>query len=162
MTRGGKPRPLYRKVNTRTHNVRHGQGGEARWDRNTKAAQASDAKTGKMRQGLRHGLDYSPLYKFLLSKVGQDWDAVHSAALARLDHEDPIWHIVARSETDKRPYVRTGESSYFSGLYVDHDNRLQLVDPGFTRNDLKPSCGCCTHTLNGQVVTRRYQRPEAD
>ncbi|TGP19151.1 MULTISPECIES: hypothetical protein [unclassified Mesorhizobium] len=49
------------------------------------------------------------------------------------------------------------ENSYYSGLYVDEDNRLALVDPGLRPEDMKPSCSCCTHTFNGEPFTREYE-----
>lgn len=151
-------KPLYRKVNTRTHGVVHGAArtGKASWERNTKKAKSNEAQTGSMHGKQRQGLDYTPLFRFLLSKVGQDWDAVHSEAVSRLDKADPIFWLVALNRADGQPYVRTGESSYFSGLFVDEDNRLSLVDPDLTVDQMTPSCPCCTHTLNGKRFTRSY------
>lgn len=153
--RSGK-KPLYRKVNTRTHGVRHGDGGEARHERNTKAARRSEAKRGSMHKKHRHGLDYTPLYRFLISKVGQDWDEVRQEAVSRLDSDEPIYRLVASSREEGDACVRTGESSYFSGLYIDDDNRLALVDPELTAETMEPFCACCTHTLNGERLTRPY------
>ncbi len=155
--------PLYRKVNTLARGVRHQSGGEARWQRNTKAEKAeTDAELtrGKMAQGVRRGLDYTPLFRFLLSKVGQDWDAVQAEAIARLDRPDPIYWLVARTEEARQPVVWLGESSRYSGLCIDDQNRLQRVDPTLTINDLEPTCACCTHTFNGQRLTRPYRPPE--
>lgn len=149
-------KPLYRRVNRTAHGAPHGHGGEARDERHSKASKRSEAKAKGMGPKHRHGLDYTPLYKFLLSKVGEDWDAVHAEAVSRLDEEDPIWHLVARSADDARPIVRVGESSYFSGLCVDQDDRLALVAPEIGPEDIYPLCPCCTHTLNGQPVPRRY------
>jgi len=42
-----------------------------------------------------------------------------------------------------------GESTYYSGLYVDEAGILRLVDPDLRPQDLVPDCTCCTHTLNG-------------
>ncbi|MFE3838929.1 hypothetical protein [Pseudogemmobacter sonorensis] len=150
--------PLYRKVNTRTHGVRHGIGGEARWHRNGKAA-VEEGMRGSMHPGLRHGLDYTPLFRFLLSRVGQDWTRTRREAAARLDREEPIFWMVALRREEGLAVFRTGESSYFSGLYVDEQNRLALVDPAMDETVMEPSCGCCTHTLNGRRLTRRY-RPD--
>lgn len=97
----------------------------------------------------KRGLDYTPLYRFLLSKVGQEWDAIYSEAVARLDRPEPIFQLVARFEHERQEYVRTGESSYFSGMYIDAANRLQLVNPELDAAQMTPSCQCCTHTLNG-------------
>lgn len=80
-----KKEPLYRKVNTRTHGVRHGRGGDYRHRRNTKAETASVAWTGSMPRTHRHGLDYTPLFRFLVSRSGRLFEGVHSEAVARLD-----------------------------------------------------------------------------
>ncbi|UYV37931.1 hypothetical protein N4R57_02140 [Rhodobacteraceae bacterium D3-12] len=146
--RGREKKPLYRSVNTRTHGVRHGSGVKARWERNTKAAQG-DAARGSMHSGQRHGRDYTPLFKFLLSRVGQDWAAVRREAIARLDREEPIGWMVAATEAEGERYFRAGESSYYSGLYVDNAGKLCVVDSGLTPETMRPFCGCCTHTLNG-------------
>lgn len=149
--RGGQKEPLYRRVNTRTHGVHHG-GGEARWARNTKAE-----RRASMHAGQRNGLDYTPLYRFLLSKVGQDWDAVHSEAVARLDGAEPIFHMVALREDDEQDYIRSGESSYWSGLRVNALNVLEKVAPDLTVDDMVPFCACCTHTFNGARFTRAFE-----
>lgn len=109
-----------------------------------------------MHSNLRHGLDYTPLFRFLLSRLGQDWDQTYSEARARIDHPDPIFWLVARSEEEKQPYVRLGETSYYSGLYVDENRLLALVDPSLTVDDMRPNCSCCTHTFNGERFTRSY------
>lgn len=95
------------------------------------------------------GLDDTPLYRFLLSRVGSEWDEVYREAVARLDRPDPIFHVVAREDDERREMVRTGESSFFSGMYVDAAGILQLVNPALRAEELEPSCTCCTHTLNG-------------
>lgn len=148
MTRGGK-KPLYRKVNSRARGAFHGTGRAARHDRNTKAAGQSGAMHGSMHSGQRHGLDYTPLFRFLLSRVGQDWAKTHAEALSRLDSEEPIFHLVARGEDDRYPFVRYGEASYYSGLFVDDAGLLQKVDPTLGVEDFRPWCSCCTHTFNG-------------
>lgn len=153
----GRKEPLYRKVNTRARGVDHHKGGRARWERNTKAARKSEATRGSMHPGRENGLDYTPLFRFLLSKVGEDWDEVHSEAVARLDKHEPIFWLVALNEADKRPVIRCGESSFYSGLYVDEENRLALVDPSVKNEDLEPDCGCCTHTFNGVPFVKKYR-----
>lgn len=110
-----------------------------------------------MHGGKRRGLDYTPLFKFLLSKVGEDWDQVFSEASARLDGTDPVFWLVALQEHDKRASVRVGESSYYSGLFVDDHNRLRVVDPALDVSKMFPSCPCCTHTLNGVRFSREYE-----
>ena len=97
------------------------------------------------------GLDYTPLFKFLLSKVGNNWNEVFSEAKSRLDKQDPIFWMVALNEEEKKDCVRVGESTYFSGLFVDNNGVLQLVNPNLKAVDMKPFCDCCTHTFNGKI-----------
>lgn len=161
--RDGRKEPLFRKVNTRTHGVKHApDGGEARWDRTSKAGRQNEAMRGSMHPGHRHGLDYTPLFRFLVSRVGQVWDAVHAEAMARLDRPDPIFWLVALRPEEERAHVRVGESSYWSGLRVDEANRLAKVAPELTVEDMVPSCACCTHTFNGQRFTRAFAAAPAD
>ncbi|GAB5447722.1 hypothetical protein [Gymnodinialimonas sp.] len=143
-------KPLYRRVNRTARFAPCGHGGEYRWQRNTKDEKASDVLTAGMGPKHHHGLDYTPLFRFLLSKVGEDWDMVHSEAVSRLDREDPVYWLVALQPSDARDVVRIGESSYYSGLWIDADNRLQRVAPQLTEHDMRPNCSCCTHTFNGK------------
>ncbi|MCR6501541.1 hypothetical protein MUO32_21110 [Shinella sp. CPCC 101442] len=152
-----RKKPLYRSVNTRTHGVRHGGGEDYRDSRRREGRVQAGAMGGRQ----RHGLDYTPLFKFLLSRVGDNWDAVHAEAVVRLDRAEPIFWMVARSPAERKPFVRMGESAYYSGLFVDDDNRLQRVDPDLGVEQMEPGCACCTHTFNGVPFTRKY-RPSSD
>lgn len=149
-----RKQPLYRQVNTRARNVRHNFGGNFRNER--AESKTSDETIGSMHGRKNRGLDYTPLFRFLLSKVGHAWDDVFSEAVSRLDKPEPIYWLVAQTVKDKYPYKRVGESTYWSGLYVDDGNRLQQVDPEWTVEKMTPSCGCCTHTFNGVRFTRKY------
>jgi hypothetical protein len=104
----------------------------------------------------QRGLDYTPLFKFLLSKRGEPWNEVHSEAKARLDREEPIFWLVALPGHERKPYVRAGESSFYSGMYVDEAGLLQLIDPSLGPSSLTPSCKCCTHTFNGVPFTKPF------
>jgi hypothetical protein len=148
--------PLYRKVNTRTHGVHCHGGGEYRWTRGSKAAEVDQPTIGSMHAKTLHGLDYTPLFKFLLSRIGRNWNETYSDAVKRLDRDEPIFWLVARSEKDRQEVVRAGENAYFSGMYVDDNGHLALVNPDLKLEDMKPSCACCTHTLNGKPFTRKY------
>lgn len=108
----------------------------------------------------RRGLDYTPLFRFLLSKVGCEWSAVYAEAASRLDLPEPIFWLVALRPEEEREYVRTGESSYFSGLKVDENGMLQIVNPKLGPGSLSPFCKCCTHTFNGVRFTRSFD-PDA-
>ena len=147
--------PLYRKVNTRTHGVRHG-GSDFKFTRNSKTARNNSSLRGQMHGKTRHGYDYTPLFKFLLSRVGQSWDKVYSDAVARLDKDEPIFWLVARSPDERRDYVRVGESTYYSGLYIDESGTLSLVNPSLMLEDMKPFCACCTHTFNGELFSQKF------
>lgn len=144
-------KPLYRKVNSRTINNHHNTGPDSKNDRNTK-----NGTKKSMKKGVQRGLDYTPLFMFLLSKVGKDWDSIHSEAVKRLDKEEPIFYLVARNEEEKKDVVRCGESSCYSGLFIDDDNKLQKVDPNVKNEDFVPSCWCCTKTFNGKVLVKKH------
>ena len=88
-------KPLFRKINTRTHHVRHGDGGEYRWSRNTKQEKQNESNRGSMHSDHRHGQDYTPLFKFLLSRVGGDSAEIYGEAVARLDRPERIFRFVA-------------------------------------------------------------------
>jgi hypothetical protein len=62
--------PLYRKVNTRARGVHHEFGGDFRHDRAKE--RMSDETHGSMHGRKERGRDYTPLFHFLLSKVGEE------------------------------------------------------------------------------------------
>ncbi len=107
-----------------------------------------------MGRATRGGRDYTPLFRFLLSQVGADWATTFAEAESRLDQSDPIFWLVAVRQSDRQDYVRVGESSYYSGLYVASDGTLQVVDPKIDQSSLAPQCACCTYTFNGIRFTR--------
>jgi hypothetical protein len=144
-------KPLYRKVNTKARNVWHMKGSDAKYDRNTKTG-----VKGSMGSKKNRGLDYTPLYMFLLSKVGKDFDDVYSEAVARLDNDEAIYHLVLRDGEKMKGSIMCGESSRYNTLYVDENNLLQLVNPSIRNEHFFPSCHCCTHTFNGKVLTNKY------
>jgi len=150
MNRDNTKKPLYRKVNTKVRHVQHDLGSDFKYSRNKKR-ETPEQTLGKMSGTKERGLDYTPLFKFLLSKVGTAWNDVFSEAKSRLDKTEPIFWIVALNSDERKDYVRVGESTYFSGLYVDENGILQLTNPTLKASDLTPFCNCCTHTLNGEV-----------
>lgn len=143
-------KPLYRKVNTRAAGVHHLAGGDFKHARNKKKETREIVK-GTMAQAKHRGLDYTPLFQFLISKVGLPWEEVFKEAASRLDKTEPIFWLVATDEDTKQEMVRVGESSYFSGLFVDSSGILQLANPSLQAVDMVPFCTCCTHTFNGKV-----------
>ncbi len=148
--------PLYRKVNTTAHGVHHRVGGDFREQRKKEGADEFVTLHQGMHGRKHRGLDYTPLFRFLLSKVGQEWNFVYSEAVSRLDRQEPIFWLVALQPADEKDYVRTGESSYFSGLRVHLDGTLQVVNPKVDAGSLAPLCKCCTHTFNGVRFTRAF------
>ena len=156
MNKHGKD-PLYRKVNTLARGVFHRWGGDFKSSRSRHKREELQPRQGSMHAGRHRGLDYTPLFRFLLSRVGSDWSAVFSEAVARLDRPDPIFWMVARSDMDKRSRVLVGENTYWSGLFIDESGRLAIVDPGLRLEDMEPSCACCTHTFNGKPFVRPYR-----
>lgn len=160
--------PLYRKVNTKARGCFHHSGSDARHDRNTKKGLSKS-----MKKDVRRGLDYTPLFKFLLSKVGQKWEDVYSEAKSRLDQEDPIFWMI---ETDSNPEsasiihsVMTDvhkklhygafrvENSNYSKLIIDENGLIQIKDPSLANEDFTPSCPCCTHTFNGKPLNKKWK-----
>lgn len=141
-------------MNTRTHGVHHG-GGEYKWDRRTK----KNFDNQKSTQGMNpkfNGRDYTPLFKFLLSRVGRDWKEVHSEATSRLDTPEPIGWMVSEDPNETKVFFRAGESSYYSKLYVDEENILRKVDPGFEAENMEPSHWNDSCSFNGIPVTKKY------
>ncbi|MCW2255109.1 hypothetical protein M2263_001200 [Providencia alcalifaciens] len=148
-------KPLYRKQNTTTriHPCDHNSGGEYRWDRskNKKIDELSSTRLS-MKGKINRGYDYTPLFRFLLSKVGFLWNDVFSEAVNRLDKSEPIFWMVSLERFEDREYIRLGESSYYSQLYIDEGGYLQKVNPLFEKEDLPVFCDCCTYTFNGEIV----------
>lgn len=144
-----KPAPLYRKVNTLARGVFHRFGGDFR------DARASGDHS-PMRRGERRGLDYTPLFRFLHANVGRPWNDVHSEACRRVAEREALFWIVALRREDAEPWYVTGEHSYVSGMFVDEDGILQLVNPEVDEHSLPPRCSCCTHTMNGVPFTRPF------
>ena len=111
-------------------------------------------KVNTKARGVRHGFGGDFSHVRHAKRVGSNWDEVFSEANARIDRPDPIFWLVALTEDQKRELVCMGESSFFTGLYVDESNILQIVNPNFKQEDLIPSCTCCTHTLNGIPISK--------
>lgn len=164
--------PLYRKekkTGLQTHYYVV-SGGENRWSRNTKRTkkEAEDEvsflphkghnayKSGYQNRGF--GYDYTPLFMFLISKVGQKWDDVYSEAKSRLDKEEPIFWLVqlpgekVHTMDSIRDVIRIGESSYCSGLTIDENGILIKVNENAL--PIMPGCKCHTHSFNGKPITK--------
>ena len=68
-------KPLYRKANTKAKGYRYNVGKEGSKFKYTRHSKKDNRENvfGSM-SGKKRGLDYTPLYMFLLSKVGKKWD----------------------------------------------------------------------------------------
>ncbi|MGB0850472.1 MAG: hypothetical protein ACPGTP_04450 [Bacteroidia bacterium] len=152
--RNKRIKPLYRKKNTKARGVCHKFGGDFKNLRNKKR-QSIEQINGSMHGKKQRGLDYTPLFQFLLSKVGNDWAEVLNEAKFRLNKTEPIYWIVSLETHTKKEYIRVGQSTYFSGLYIDDQSKLQLVNPDLEAKHMIPFCDCCTHTLNGKVFGKQ-------
>lgn len=152
-----KKKPLYRKDKKTGLMTRYyvNSGGEYRWSRNSKKMKNFDGTHLPMNSG-KYGLDFTPLYRFLLSKLGEKWDAVHSEICERLplEHRNNIYHIVVAIEgkSTKTRYlknkfpecVRVGENTVYSALKVEN-GILVKVNPNY---DPKPLLNCWGHTIS--------------
>lgn len=150
---------LYRRVNTTTRHHSNNPGADYRWERNRKKrADEELPQRESMHSKQQRGLDYSPLFHFLLSKIGQKWDEVYSEAKSRLDRDEPIFWLVARHEHKQRDYVCCGDFSFYPGLFVDELGFLRQVNPHITADDIPVTCRCCTHRFIG--VPLSWKEPE--
>lgn len=142
------PQPLYRKYNKlpRWSNGCRSGGGDFRHERNGKTMK-NFAGTHRSMRRTRDGYDYTPLFQFLLSQVGRNWDEVFSEAVGRLDKQAPIFWLVDLHFREGNPgTVRTGDNAYFSKLTVT-EGVLVKADP--LAEAPCRSCTCCTHSFNG-------------
>ena len=143
---------LYRKVNTKARNVHHHTGEDFKHSRNGKKEISS-----KMKQGVKRGLDYTPLYKYLIKQVGKNWDDIYSKVLPRVLDEESIFHIVSKNKETAQDYCRIGESSYFSGLFINENGVLEITNKEINHSTINPFCACCTHSFNGQLFTQKFK-----
>jgi hypothetical protein len=148
-----RKKPLWRKLNKeksyKTHDLKVG----AEYDRGTK-----DGVKRSMHTTKHHLKDYTPLYKYLLKHVGEDFDKICSDVYPRIDDRERIWDIIDRNGShDLHSRVcNVGGNSYYSTLIIDEDNILQIKTPELKNSDLWPDCGCCTHTFNGVVYVNKF------
>jgi glutathione peroxidase-family protein len=104
-----------------------------RYIRHTKAQLAFDGNFQPMKRSKKNGVNYHPLFQWLLSKVGQNWDKVYSEACKRVPQEfrETIFYMVNTHAIKKDGIVvdskgqalhstfRFGEARHFKQLYVN-------------------------------------------
>jgi hypothetical protein len=134
------------------------RGGQHRHDRHSKKMKQFDGDHLPMNSG-KFGYDFTPLYMFLLSKVGQNWDKIYSEACDRLplEYRERIFDLIQTIEgtivDDRkqiREVVRGGESAYYSALKVE-DGILLKINPEFNPQNVF-GCLCHTHSFNGKPL----------
>jgi len=87
-----RPCKLYRRVNTTTRYDSNNPGAEYRWERNRKKMEDDLLpKLGSMHSRQKRGRDYTPLFHFLINRIGQPWDTTFSEACGRLDTTEPVF-----------------------------------------------------------------------
>ena len=168
-------KPLYRKVNKRTHNgIRHFclESERFRTERHRKQKHYPERIAIKRKQS-RHDNDYAPLYRFLLSRVGWPWDETFMECRQRLDKIDPVMDMVVNVNrrgvvVDKsidfpdghpkcfRDWRANDDSyTYWSALEVDSNGILQYVDSSFelsSADDCDELYGVYTASWNGKAI----------
>jgi hypothetical protein len=157
MMKSLKKDPLYRKVNTKTRFVHHLHGSDYKYDRNTKEEKLKEEEEFKrqtMHKKVNRGLDYTPLFKFLLSKVGKNFDEVFKEAKSRLDKEEPIFYMVEKGEP-KNEIFCGNENDYYNSLYIDEEGILRKVNENYSQQKSLIRCRCCTFTFNGKVIAKK-------
>lgn len=154
-----KIKPLYRKVNRKSSyqcRCAEAKGGRFAWARHSKAMRQFDGRHLPMSRAtsnyLSTGYDYTPLFRYLLSRVGDPWDDIYAYVKPRLNTTEPIWHIVSQPgiPASRGSFFCLGEGSYWSRLWIDDEGRLQRVDP--TQANAEPGCWCHTYSFNGSRI----------
>ena len=91
--------------------------------------------------------------------MGQPWNDFYKDVKPRLNSTIPIhWMVSTNKDVNTLlGYIRVGESTYYSSLYVDNKGLLQYVDKTIDHTTLEPTCKCCTYTFNGKRFTNKYK-----
>ena len=156
-------KPLYRKVNKRTHNgwawyyypkYRY------RFDRHKEVDTQIERMPVKKHSIFRTGYDYTPLFRFLHSHVGDVWTDIFRECQARLNDMKPLTRMVVNVNerglvVDNYPdrelpkYCIESEDGYWSTLYVDEEGVLQFVDKDYHKPPVSISLAF-TDSWNGE------------
>lgn len=128
-------KPLYRPMNKVTHNgpPHHDYGfkNRYRFDRNSKQtvkdekefAEKSNIKKQHKNKNTDIGLfDYTPLYKFLLTKEGCDWDGVWKECQERLNTTAPVYNMVVNINHNGLPTTNM-EANYWNSKMWSEEYR---------------------------------------
>ncbi len=156
-------KPLYRKQNTRVLNPGYwiwSNGGDYKWERHS---HKNDFETTKLSMKKDRGAsyDYTPLYWYLRKHVGENWNDIYSSILPRLpntkDGREAWTYFVNQPYEKKKPVVCYGPRAYYSALYIDENNLLQIVDPALGVEHFNATYGRDfpeTYTFNGKRIIK--------
>ena len=150
MKRNKKDNLLYTKLNKNTHLYEYYYNttkNRYRYNRHAKDIDKTNKKNHKSNTNSSYSTiyDYSPLYKFLLKNVGNNWSEIFRVCQSKLNDVEPITKMVINVNTrglvidnvdikninQYTPYFKSGPNTCFSTLYVDENDIIQYVDKLF-------------------------------
>lgn len=134
-----KKKKLYRERNFRQRWDEYNYHPKYSWKRHSKQAM-KDLENEITHEGMtksKHGdqgegYDYTPMFKFVLKHIGEDVDKIYSEVCRRTNERGKYLFnvLVSRKPKDElNPLLRLGETSFWSQLYVDENNKIQKVEP---------------------------------
>ena len=157
-------KPLYRKRNTKVLNSGYwiwSSGGDYKYERHF---YKNDFETTKLSMKKNRGADYdyTPLYWYLRKHVGENWNDIYSNILPRLPNtkegrEAWTYFVNQPYEKNKLAIVSYGPRAYYSALYIDENNLLQIVDPTIGVEHFNATYGRDfpeTYTFNGKRIMK--------
>ena len=115
--------PLYRKINTKSLSTRYWVEGKPKYKHDKLKYEREGLMVIPIKRRRVHGcnwgnFNYNPLFRFLHSKVGSNWDEIYSECCDRLLYREPVWVLVDRYYKGYDT-VRFGENNYWDKLYIN-------------------------------------------
>lgn len=149
-------KPLYRKEKKTGLMTQYyvNRGGEYRWERSKSVTpnRVYDALKQQMKSR-KLGMDWQPLYNFIMSNVGCNYDETYSKALKRCNKfRDEFNKHWAYLFNDDRDIVRLGENTYYSALTIDEFNNIQIRNTGAEPIKGGSFSFGYTHSFNGKTL----------
>jgi hypothetical protein len=136
---------LYRKENKSSLSSHYNvvSGGEYRHERHSK--KNKDFENAPRKTSMVSGkfqYDYTPFFRFMIAKVGTNFDAACSEAKPRMDYR--FFEVLGWIFSGLNPHendgdnsmFRCGESTTYPRLIVDENGLIQFKDPNY-HNELK-------------------------
>lgn len=179
-----KDKQLYRSANKSTYQntLTEKTAKHFRYTRNTKIMSGSIVKRGKMQPNNNLGYDYTPLIKFLFSRLNQNFDITFSeinlilnnglhkpkvkteilSMINVLVHKQVIINDNIVNDNNGNilsSFFRFGEATYYDSFYIDNDNNLKLIKD-ITKEIFEfcdYACHCHTHSYNGKKYINKIK-----